>query len=85
MLASPDNRCPGDAEAAAAIAAMREVYADYVPSPGDVVICEPPYIGGTCTGIVRQTNGTSCTVEVRGESLIYYPHELRWTGRRVEG
>lgn len=85
MIATPDNRHPGDAEAAAAIAAMREVYSEYRPSPGDVVIGEPPYVGGRRAGIVRATNGTYCLVEMDGEVLSYYPAELQWTGKRVEG
>ena len=36
-------------------------------------------------GIVRATNGTYCLVEMDGETLAYYPHELEWTGKRVEG
>jgi hypothetical protein len=86
MIATHDNRHPGDAEAAAAIAAMRETYpSGYRPSPGDVVIGEPPYVGGRRAGIVRATNGTYCLVEMNGEILSYYPSELEWTGKRVEG
>lgn len=85
MIATPDNRQPGDAEAAAAIAAMNEVFSEYRPSPGDVVIGEPPYVGGRRAGIVRATNGTYCLVEMDGEILSYYPRELEWTGKRVEG
>jgi hypothetical protein len=86
MLTAHDNRHPGDAEAAAAIAAMRETCpSGYRPSPGDVVIGEPPYVGGRRAGIVRATNGTYCLVEMDGEILSYYPAELQWTGKRVEG
>jgi hypothetical protein len=46
------------------------------------VIGEPPYIGGRRLGIVRATNGTYCLVEMDGETLAYYPHELEFTGRR---
>jgi hypothetical protein len=31
---------------------------------------------------VRATNGTYCLVEMDGETLAYYPHELEFTGRR---
>lgn len=81
-----DSRNPGDAEAAAAIGGMTETYGGaYRPSPGDVVIGEPPYIGGRRAGIVRETNGTFCLVEMDGEVLSYYPAELEWTGKRVGG
>ena len=80
-----DNH-PGDAEAAGAVAAMQEIHSgEYRPTPGDVVIGEPPYLGGRRAGIVRATNGTYCLVEMDGETLAYYPRELQWTGRRVEG
>jgi hypothetical protein len=70
-------------EAAAAIAGMAETYGTvWRPSPGDVVIGEPPYIGGRRAGIVRATNGTYCLIEMDGETLAYYPHELEFTGRR---
>jgi len=86
MIATPENRQPGDAEAAAAIAAMQETYpSGYRPSPGDVVIGEPPYLGGRRAGIVRETNGTYCLVEMDDEVLSYYPRELEWTGKRVGG
>lgn len=85
MLTTDLNSHPGDAEAAGAIAAMTETFSEYRPTPGDVVIGEPPYIGGRRAGIVRATNGTFCLVEMDGETLAYYPRELEWTGRRVEG
>jgi len=85
MLTTDLNSHPGDAEAAGAIAAMTETFGEYRPTPGDVVIGEPPYSGGRRAGIVRATNGTYCLVEMDGEVLAYYPRELEWTGRRVEG
>lgn len=75
---------PHHNEAAGAIAGMSETYG-YRPTPGDVVIGEPPYVGGRRAGIVRATNGTYCLVEMDGEILSYYPRELEWTGKRVEG
>lgn len=79
-------RHPGDAEAAAAIAAMKETYpSGYRPSPGDVVIGEPPFVGYRRAGIVRATNGESCLVEMDGEMLMYYPRELEFTGKRIGG
>ena len=79
------NENPGDAEAAGAIAAMSEAFSEYRPSPGDVVLAEPPYLGGRRAGVVRATNGTYCLVEMDGETLSYYPRELEFTGRRVDG
>lgn len=75
---------PHQNEGDAAAAAMSQTYG-YRPSPGDFVIGEPPYLGGRRAGIVRATNGTYCLVEMDGEMLAYYPRELEWTGRRVEG
>lgn len=75
---------PHHNEAAAAIAGMAETYG-WHPTPGDVVIGEPPYLGGRRAGIVRQVNAAYCLVEMDGEHLAYYPHELEWTGKRVDG
>jgi hypothetical protein len=75
---------PHHAEYAGAIAGMAETYG-YRPQVGDVVIGEPPYIGGRRAGIVRAVNAAYCLVEMDGERLAYYPHELEWTGKRVEG
>jgi hypothetical protein len=68
------------AEYAGAVAGMTETYG-YRPSPGDAVIAEPPYLGGRRAGIVRATNGTYCLVEMDGEMLAYYPHELEYAGQ----
>ena len=46
MQNAMDNRHPGDAEAAAAIAGMADTYG-YRPTPGDVVIGEPPFAVAT--------------------------------------
>jgi hypothetical protein len=71
-------------EYAGAVAGMADTYG-YRPSPGDVVIGEPPYLGGRRAGIVRATNGTYCLVEMDGEMLAYYPRELEFTGKTFEG
>ena len=75
---------PHSREAAAAVAGMAETYG-WTPSPGDVVRCEPPFVGGITTGVVRATNGTYCLVSIGEDTLAYYPRELWWTGKRVEG
>lgn len=80
MTVTPDNRHPGDAEAAAAVAALSETYG-YQPAPGDRVACERPFRGDYAEGEVVATNGVYVMVEVEGERLAYYPHELRLISR----
>ena len=73
---------PGDAEAAAAIAGLAETYGGpYRPSPGDRVACERPFRGDYAEGLVAATNGVYVLVDVDGENLAYYPHELRLISR----
>jgi hypothetical protein len=69
---------PHEREYLGAVAALNDIYR---PSPGDAVIAEPPYLGGRRAGIVRSTNGTYCLVEIDGETLAYYPHELEYAGK----
>lgn len=76
------NRMPGDAEAAGAAAGMSDVYG-YRPQVGDVVIGEPPLVGHRRAGIVRAVKGDYCMVEMDCELLVYAPHELEFTGKRV--
>ena len=71
-------------EAAAAVAGIADTYG-WSPAPGDIVRCEPPLIGGIVTGVVRATNDAYCLVSIGDEHLAYYPHELQWTGQRVDG
>ena len=80
MLTTDHNRHPGDAEAAAAIAGLAETYG-YQPAPGDRVACERPFRGDYAEGEVVATNGVYVMVEVEGERLAYYPHELRLISR----
>jgi hypothetical protein len=80
MITAPDNRHPGDAEATAAIAGMAETYG-YQPAPGDRVSCERPFRGDYAEGEVVATNGVYVMVELDGERLAYYPHELRLVSR----
>lgn len=78
MIAHHNN--PGDAEAAAAIAGLADTYG-YHPSPGDRVACERPFRGDYAEGVVAATNGVYVLVDVDGENLAYYPHELRLISR----
>jgi len=71
-------------EYAAATCGMSDTYG-YRPAVGDFVIGEPPYIGGRRCGVVRHVNAAYCLVEMDGEVLAYYPHELEFTGKRAEG
>lgn len=80
MIANHDNRQPGDAEANAAIAGLSETYG-YRPSPGDRVVAERPFRGDYAQGEVVATNGVYVMVELEGERLAYYPHELRLVSR----
>ena len=80
MQTATDNRRPADAEAAAAIVGMAETYG-YQPAPGDRVACERPFRGDYAEGEVVATNGVYVMVEVDGERLAYYPHELRLISR----
>ena len=70
-------------EAAAAVAGMSETYG-WSPSPGDVVRCEPPFVGGITTGVVRAVSKAYCLVSIGEDTLAYYPRDLKWTGERVE-
>jgi hypothetical protein len=74
------NTMPGDREAAGAIAGMSDTYG-YRPAVGDAVIAEPPYLGGRRAGIVRAVNAAYCLVEMDGDTLAYYPHELEYVGK----
>lgn len=67
-------------EYAGAIAGMNETYG-YTPAIGDCVIVEPPFLTGRRAGIVRHWNGVYATVEVDGEMLAYYPHEMTFHGK----
>ena len=73
------NSDPHYREAAGAIAGMADTYG-YRPAVGDAVIAEPPYLGGRRAGIVRAVNAAYCLVEMDGDTLAYYPHELEYVG-----
>ena len=70
---------PGDAEARAAIAGMTTTYG-YSPALGDAVRCERPFRGDFATGTVVEVNAAYVLVEIEGERLAYYAHELEYVG-----
>jgi len=63
-------------EAAGAIAGMTETYG-YRPKPGDRVRVELPFRDTFGVGTVVSLNATVAVVQVDGEELWYYPHELQ--------
>lgn len=70
-------------EAAAAEAAIADFYGRrWTPRLGDCVRCELPFKDTVAEGVVRDINSAFVTVEIDGESLWYYEHELEFTGRR---
>jgi hypothetical protein len=81
MFEPRHNRHPGDAEAAGAIAALAETFGRQPWKPGDRVRMELPFVGRYGTGTVVEVNSARVVVDVDGDLLWYYPHELQ----RVEG
>ena len=72
-----DQRFPGDAEAAAASAAMIQTYGSvWNPKVGDRVRGELPFLGTYGEGVVIDTNPAYVTVQMGDERLAYYPEEL---------
>jgi hypothetical protein len=72
---------PHAREAAAAEAAIADFYGRvWHPRPGDRVRVELPFTGTYGTGIVVELNSARVVVDVDGESLWYYPHELERAG-----
>jgi hypothetical protein len=67
-------------EAAGAIAAMTETYG-YTPAVGDRVRCELPFRDTYAIGVVTSVTPAVVVVEVDGETLWYYPHDLAYAGR----
>jgi hypothetical protein len=70
---------PGDAEAAGAIAGMSDTYG-YVPRVGDRVRAELPFKDTYGIGTVKAVNPAVIVVEIDGETLWFYPHDLRHAG-----
>jgi FKBP-type peptidyl-prolyl cis-trans isomerase 2 len=72
-------------EAAAAEAAIAEFYGTvWHPRPGDRVRVELPFVGEYGIGTVLEVNSTRVVVDVDGESLWYYEHELERVGGEGE-
>jgi hypothetical protein len=71
---------PHEREYSAAIAGMTETYGREW-RPGDRVRVELPFTGTYAVGTVLEVNSARAVVDVDGESLWYYEHELE----RVEG
>lgn len=70
---------PGDAEARAAVIGMTETYG-YCSRVGDRVRCERPFKDDFATGTVVEVNAAYVLVEIEGERLAYYAHELEYVG-----
>jgi hypothetical protein len=68
-------------EAAAAEAAIAEFYGSvWKPKVGDRVRVELPFVGKYGTGIVVEVNPARVVVDVDGEWLWYYEHEIERAG-----
>ena len=68
-------------EAAAAQAAIADFYGTvWKPKPGDRVRCELPFKDTHGIGIVLEVNPAFVTVDIEGETLWYYPHDLEYAG-----
>lgn len=73
-------------ESASAQAAMAEFYGKrWTPRIGDRVRCELPFKDTYGIGIVVEVNTAFVIVEIDGETLWYYEHELEFTGSREGG
>ena len=70
---------PHHQEYAGAVAGMAETYGREW-RPGDRVRVELPFTGNYGTGIVVEVNSARVIVDVDGESLWYYEHELERVG-----
>ena len=70
---------PHHREAAGAIAGMTETYG-YSPSPGDRVRAELPFKDTHGIGTVVSVTPAVVVVDIEGETLWYYPHDLQYVG-----
>jgi hypothetical protein len=67
------NTMPGDAEAAAAIAAMNEIYiSGWRPEPGDMVRVPRPFYGTSYIGRVAENVGERWLIEDRRIVVEWY-------------
>lgn len=77
MIATHDNRHPGDAEAAAAEAAIAEFYGRvWKPKPGDRVRCPRAFGGGFQEGTVYGPEGNGWLVDTPEGRLALFTEEL---------
>lgn len=77
MNTTDHNRQPGDAEAAAAIAAMAEIYVSgWRPEPGDMVRVPRPFHGTTYIGRVAESVGERFLVDTPDGRLEYLIDEI---------
>lgn len=78
MLATNDNhRQPGDAEAAAAEAAIADFYGNaWRPSPGQRVRCPRAFGGGYQDGVVYGPDRDGWLVDTAEGRLLLYTEEL---------
>jgi hypothetical protein len=71
------NRMPGDAEAAAAIAAMGEIYiSGWRPEPGDMVRVPRPFYGTHYIGRVAENVGERWLVDTPDGRLEFLLDEI---------
>jgi len=71
------NRMPGDAEAAAAIAAMSEIYiSGWRPEPGDMVRVPRPFYGTSYIGRVAENVGERWLVDTPDGRLEFLLDEI---------
>jgi hypothetical protein len=71
------NTMPGDAEAAAAIAAMGEIYVSgWRPQPGDMVRVPRPFYDATYIGRVAESVGERWLVDTPDGRLEYLLDEI---------
>jgi len=68
-------------EAAGSIAAMAETYGTWTPRVGDRVRAELPFKDTYGIGTVTAVNPAVIVVDIDGETLWYYPHDLAYAGR----
>jgi hypothetical protein len=71
---------PHHAEYAGAIAGMTETYGAWTPRVGDRVRAELPFRDTHGIGTVTAVTHTVVVVEIDGETLWYYPHDLEYAG-----
>ena len=71
------NRMPGDAEAAAAIAAMNEIYiSGWRPEPGDMVRVPRPFYGTSYIGRVAENVGERWLIDTPDGRLEFLLDEI---------